>query len=187
MATAVKRAPGGYRARSVPTEPAALSQFLEQELANIERALLGPFSTWHLAPLAVEPERPRDGLLAHADGTNWNPGSGAGPYVYFASAWHYLGGGGGGGSATAYAITITPPWANGGGVLYHSQTVAAAAVGPTSKLLVSLATNEADDNDAEELGQALFSAAYESAGVARVCASFPAPVSGAIDLTLMVA
>jgi len=37
------------------------------------------------------PTAPYDGLIAIADGTGWNPGSGAGYYGYYASAWHFLG------------------------------------------------------------------------------------------------
>lgn len=36
----------------------------------------------------AEPAKPRDGMVAHADGTNWNPGgTGKGLYVYSTSAW----------------------------------------------------------------------------------------------------
>lgn len=31
--------------------------------------------------------RPREGMLAFADGTNWNPGSGQGIYAYYGAAW----------------------------------------------------------------------------------------------------
>ena len=32
-------------------------------------------------------ERPRDGQIVYADGTNWNPGSGKGIYAYNGSAY----------------------------------------------------------------------------------------------------
>ena len=38
-----------------------------------------------------EPELTHDGLLAYADGTSWNPGSGEGLYIYYNSQWNYLG------------------------------------------------------------------------------------------------
>lgn len=41
--------------------------------------------------LNVEPVRLREGMVAGADGTNWNPGSGQGVYVYYNSAWNKLG------------------------------------------------------------------------------------------------
>lgn len=43
-----------------------------------------------LKVLNVEPRKPRKGLIVYADGTNWNPGSGEGIYVY-KSAWVLLG------------------------------------------------------------------------------------------------
>ncbi len=33
------------------------------------------------------PVKPQEGHLAWADGTNWNPGSGAGMYEYKAGSW----------------------------------------------------------------------------------------------------
>lgn len=39
----------------------------------------------------VAPTRPRTGLVVFADGSDWNPGSGAGVYVYRGAAWHFLG------------------------------------------------------------------------------------------------
>lgn len=35
----------------------------------------------------VAPVKPRKGDIRYADGTNWNPGSGAGFYGYTGSAW----------------------------------------------------------------------------------------------------
>lgn len=43
-----------------------------------------------LRPVYREPERPRDGMIVCADGTEWNPGSGAGSYEYRAAGWHKL-------------------------------------------------------------------------------------------------
>lgn len=33
------------------------------------------------------PSKPREGDLANADGTSWNPGGGAGLYQYLGGAW----------------------------------------------------------------------------------------------------
>lgn len=41
----------------------------------------------HLQPLAAEPARIADGDLVYADGSNWNPGSGAGVYCRISGAW----------------------------------------------------------------------------------------------------
>lgn len=38
----------------------------------------------------VEPLRPTEGMVRIADGTNWDPGSGAGMYLYLGGAWNKL-------------------------------------------------------------------------------------------------
>lgn len=43
-----------------------------------------------LAQTNVAPAKPRAGDVRYADGTNWNPGSGAGIYAYFGGAWNKL-------------------------------------------------------------------------------------------------
>lgn len=40
-----------------------------------------------ITPQNVEPDRPQDGMIAHADGTNWNPGHGSGLYEYHEDEW----------------------------------------------------------------------------------------------------
>jgi hypothetical protein len=67
-----------------------LVAYLRRELEQIEVAftqLLPQVVHW----LHAEPERLREGLVAGADGTDWNPGAGEGLYVYYAAAWHKLG------------------------------------------------------------------------------------------------
>lgn len=36
------------------------------------------------------PARPKEGMIVIADGTDWNPGSGAGAYEYKGGAWSKL-------------------------------------------------------------------------------------------------
>jgi hypothetical protein len=38
----------------------------------------------------VAPPKPREGNMAFADGTNWNPGSGRGLYEYRGGTWQKL-------------------------------------------------------------------------------------------------
>jgi len=33
------------------------------------------------------PQKPREGMIVAADGTNWNPGGGKGVYTWLAGAW----------------------------------------------------------------------------------------------------
>jgi len=44
-----------------------------------------------LPPLSSAPSSPKEGQIAFADGTNWNPGSGKGLYIYYDSTWHKIG------------------------------------------------------------------------------------------------
>ena len=37
------------------------------------------------------PPNPYPGLIAYADGINWDPGSGEGPYMYTTSGWVFMG------------------------------------------------------------------------------------------------
>lgn len=80
-----------YQPRAVPANPADLPEFLQQELINLARASLEGSPFLSLEMLYVAPAKPRDGMLVLADGTSWNPGSGAGFYGYRAGAWRFLG------------------------------------------------------------------------------------------------
>jgi len=60
------------------------------ELKRIAAAFQGR-SVLHLDESHAPPERPRDGDVVFADGTNWNPGAGRGFYGYYSGAWVKLG------------------------------------------------------------------------------------------------
>lgn len=40
-----------------------------------------------LRTVSVEPKKPREGMMVHADGVGWNPGFGKGPYIYQDGLW----------------------------------------------------------------------------------------------------
>lgn len=61
-------------------------QFLLQELNAIEQALAETDSV-QLMVLNAEPDKPRDGMVRYADGTNWDPGSGEGLYGREGGTW----------------------------------------------------------------------------------------------------
>lgn len=63
----------------------------DEELKRVSEAMQSPNEILILTPLSVAPKKPRDGFMAMADGTNWNPGSGAGFYGYRAGSWRFLG------------------------------------------------------------------------------------------------
>lgn len=68
-------------------ELAQLSEYLTRELNRIS----GEFQLAEdgvLLPMRTSaPMKPREGMLAIADGTAWNPGSGKGLYEYRSAAW----------------------------------------------------------------------------------------------------
>lgn len=64
---------------------------LTEELERIATALAAlEVPTILLAPQHVEPTRPQIGMIATADGSDWDPGHGAGVYEYNGSEWEPL-------------------------------------------------------------------------------------------------
>ena len=66
---------------------------VDRELDKLQKAsrepspLLITMDQWNAAPA-----KPQDGMIAYADGTNWNPGGGGqGFYGYYGGAWNRLG------------------------------------------------------------------------------------------------
>lgn len=54
-------------------------------LADVLRQIQDAFNDLMTSEtLAIAPEKPKQGMIAVADGTNWDPGSGTGCYVYVA-------------------------------------------------------------------------------------------------------
>lgn len=49
-----------------------------------------PINRVHFTPLAAEPGTPADGDVCYANGSGWNPGSGAGLYVRSGGTWAKL-------------------------------------------------------------------------------------------------
>ena len=80
-----------YQPRIVPIEPDDIPRFLNEELPRISREMSGASDYIMLNVLNVAPDKPRAGMLVEADGTNWDPGSGAGTYIYRSGAWVKLG------------------------------------------------------------------------------------------------
>lgn len=71
----------------VPSEQRELLIFVLKELHAISAEMGGPL----LEELSVAPSKVKSGMVVLADGTHWDPGSGAGVYCYYGSAWHKLG------------------------------------------------------------------------------------------------
>lgn len=64
----------------------ALRNYVDAELKRISQAL-NETTALDLRPVHVEPNKPREGMIVFADGTDWNPGSGKGVYNYSGAVW----------------------------------------------------------------------------------------------------
>lgn len=80
-----------YIAGNPPQDPALLPGFLLSELRKLQEVLNSPKPFDQLDTQYAAPDKPREGMRVLADGTSWNPGSGAGMYRYGGGAWHFLG------------------------------------------------------------------------------------------------
>jgi hypothetical protein len=80
-----------YRPSQVPDNVGELSQFLTTELALIEQSQTNARDALYLRTQFAPPSRIEEGMIVLADGTTWNPGSGAGVYLRRGGAWRFLG------------------------------------------------------------------------------------------------
>ena len=81
MATFEKYTPAEPPAQTSPE----VRQYLDQELKRIADMINQ--DTIFSEPLNAAPAKPENGIIAYADGTDWNPGSGEGFYGYENGAW----------------------------------------------------------------------------------------------------
>ena len=65
-------------------------EYVHRALTQIAEALEA-IEDVQLPVLHVEPAKRNEGQLALADGTDWDPGSGAGVYRWDGAAWQFLG------------------------------------------------------------------------------------------------
>ena len=72
-----------------PPSVEVLSTYIQRELSRISQSINSAYAQ-HVEKVSVVPAKPREGNLRYADGTNWDPGSGAGFYSYHDGAWRYL-------------------------------------------------------------------------------------------------
>jgi hypothetical protein len=63
----------------------------DEEFHQVARVMGRPQPFLLLATSYAAPGKPQDGMIVKADGTHWDPGSGAGFYGYSGSAWVLLG------------------------------------------------------------------------------------------------
>ena len=78
-----------YQPGSIPENPEYLGEFVIRELNKLGDIIYN-VAQLRLEQTNVAPEKPRDGDIRYADGTNWNPGGGIGIYAYIGGAWTKL-------------------------------------------------------------------------------------------------
>ena len=77
-----------YEPTIVPAAFPGVRSWIGQQLRQIADAMAAP--TVHgitLVVLHAPPDRIEDGNVVFADGTDWNPGAGAGVYARISGAW----------------------------------------------------------------------------------------------------
>ena len=73
------------------TPGSVFDDLLRLELNKIAQAMETANERLSLEMLHKAPVKYRDGTIVLADGTNWNPGAGAGYYGYHSGTWNKLG------------------------------------------------------------------------------------------------
>lgn len=66
-----------------------LLDYVTREFQNLQETLNS--EVLELKTSYKAPTKLRDGMIVLADGTQWNPGSGAGYYGYYGASWRKLG------------------------------------------------------------------------------------------------
>jgi len=83
-----------YTPSNVPANAEDLPTYLQKELDRLS-SIISNIADGHFDVVHVAPERPREGDIRFADGTNWNPGNGKGFYYYEyhpsgTDHWHHI-------------------------------------------------------------------------------------------------
>lgn len=81
-----------YQPKPPPANPdvGSLASHIDDMAHSIAQAQHDAMDSVRFSVLHVAPKRPRAGDVAYADGSDWNPGNGAGLYVY-GTAWTKVG------------------------------------------------------------------------------------------------
>lgn len=80
-----------YNPGNVPDDPKQLPEFLRQEFLSMLQAIQRAEPFIRLEVTTVVPSKSQDGDVYEADGSGWNPGSGAGTYIKRSGSWVKLG------------------------------------------------------------------------------------------------
>jgi len=105
--------------------PLDAQPWLIREINTISQASDAPSPFVALQELHNEPQRPRDGMIVIADGTDWDPGSGIGAYFFQAGTWHFMAGTTvGTGTVTSVAATVPSIFSISGSPITTAGTLA---------------------------------------------------------------
>ena len=75
-----------YEPGPLPEDTDDFGLYLVTELKRLGSILYNQ-ATFRLERVHAEPKRPRIGDIRYADGTDWNPGSGEGVYLFDGTSW----------------------------------------------------------------------------------------------------
>lgn len=78
-----------YAPTEPPNDPQQLRYYIKDELLKVG-AVLQLLAAGHVEMTYAAPAKPRTGDIRLADGTQWNPGAGAGVYAYYGGVWNKL-------------------------------------------------------------------------------------------------
>lgn len=80
-----------FRPSTLPSDLTveSLARWVQGEFEQLSREQVETLEL-ELRPIHAAPEKPREGMIVYADGTDWNPGSGRGVYVRGPAAWEKL-------------------------------------------------------------------------------------------------
>ena len=75
----------------LPYDIKLFPKYLNNEFQKIEESLISQKDILSLSKTNVTPSKVSEGDIRFADGTDWNPGAGAGIYAYHSGSWNKLG------------------------------------------------------------------------------------------------
>lgn len=93
-----------YQPGSIPENPEYLGEFVIRELKKLGDIVYN-VASMRLEQLHAEPDKPRNGDIRYADGSDWNPGQGKNLYYYNGTNWIAFAGGSGAGSYAEFFDT----------------------------------------------------------------------------------